>query len=203
MALHHPGHWPGATQLAQALTRTDDAVHAAVNLHQSQAHPERRFATATLALATSRRPAKKLGDDQRRVLAISTGRCARCCCAMTARPILCWRRCREFRLLTERISGNYFTGMMVALPADLDDPLERLRACTTTQTRQGGLQPGRARLISRGRTICRRWPASPSSAGRRPELNKVLNLPISNVPGPRERGRVGVPWSPRSIRWGH
>ncbi len=29
----------------------------------------------------------------------------------------------------ERISGNRFTGMMVALPADSDDPLERVRLC--------------------------------------------------------------------------
>jgi WS/DGAT/MGAT family acyltransferase len=157
--------------------------------------PERRFATATLALADVKETAKLLGvkiNDV--VLAISTGALRTLLLRYdgVAEPLLASVPV-SFNFSPERISGNYFTGMMVALPADLDDPLARLRAChdNANSAKEGSNLVG-PELISRWSNYMPpvasqsffRW-----AAGR--ELNKVLNLPISNVPGPRERGRVG------------
>jgi diacylglycerol O-acyltransferase len=157
--------------------------------------PERRFATATLALAdvkeTGRRRGASINDV---VLAIATGALRTLLLRYdgTAEPLLASVPV-SFNFSPERISGNYFTGMMVALPADLDDPLARLRAChdNANSAKEGSNLVG-PELISRWSNYMPplfsqsffRW-----AAGR--ELNKVLNLPISNVPGPRERGRVG------------
>jgi diacylglycerol O-acyltransferase len=157
--------------------------------------PERRFATATLSLADVKETGKKLGvkiNDV--VLAISTGALRTLLLRYdgVAEPLLASVPV-SFNFSPERISGNYFTGMMVALPADLDDPLARLRACheNANSAKEGSNLVG-PELISRWSNYMPpvasqsffRW-----AAGR--ELNKVLNLPISNVPGPRERGRVG------------
>ena len=74
--------------------------------------------------------------------------------------------------------------------------MTRWRGCGLPRQRQ--LRQGGPDLV--GPELISRWSAymppvasrSPSSAGRpAARQNKVLNLPISNVPGPRERGRVG------------
>jgi diacylglycerol O-acyltransferase len=100
----------------------------------------------------------------------------------------------SFDFSPDRISGNYFTGMMVALPTDADDPLERVRrshdyAVDAKESHQL-LGP---ELVSRWAAY---FPPAPSESlfrwlATRDGQNKVLNLPISNVPGPREHGRVG------------
>jgi diacylglycerol O-acyltransferase / wax synthase len=84
--------------------------------------------------------------------------------------------------------------MMVALPADVDDPLERVRrshdyAVDAKESHQL-LGP---ELVSRWAAY---FPPAPSESlfrwlSSRDGQNKVLNIPISNVPGPREHGRVG------------
>lgn len=100
----------------------------------------------------------------------------------------------SFNFDPERISGNYFSGMMVALPCDLDDPLERVRAAhdNAVSAKESHQLLG-PELISRWAAY---WPPSGTEAmfrwlSSRDGQNKVLNLNISNVPGPRERGRVG------------
>src|SRR5271167_3826078 len=158
--------------------------------------PERRFATATLALADVKETAKLLGvkiNDV--VLAISTGALRTLLLRYdgVAEPLLASVPV-SFNFSPERISGNYFTGMMVALPADLDDPIQRLHAChdnanSATESHQL-LGP---ELVSRWAAY---FPPAPSESlfrwlASRDGQNKVLNIPISNVPGPREHGRVG------------
>src|SRR5271163_154623 len=158
--------------------------------------PERRFATASLALSDIKETGKALGatiNDM--VLALSAGALRKLLLRYDGKadhPLLASVPV-SFDFSPERISGNYFTGMMVALPADLDDPLARLRAChdNANSAKEGSNLVG-PELISRWSNYMPpvasqsffRWAASR-------ELNKVLNLPISNVPGPRERGRVG------------
>jgi hypothetical protein len=82
----------------------------------------------------------------------------------------------------------------VALPADSDDPLERVRAC-----RDNAVSAKESHQLM-GPELLSRWaaymPPAPTEAlfrwaSGRDGHNKVLNLNISNVPGPRERGRVG------------
>jgi WS/DGAT/MGAT family acyltransferase len=157
---------------------------------------ERRFATATLALADVKATGKKLGatiNDM--VLAMSTGALRSLLLRYDgkAEPLLASVPV-SFNFSPERISGNYFSGMMVALPADCDDPLERVQAChENAATAKEGHHLVGPELISRWAAY---WPPAATEAAfrwasSRDGQNKVLNLNISNVPGPRERGRVG------------
>jgi diacylglycerol O-acyltransferase / wax synthase len=100
----------------------------------------------------------------------------------------------SFNFDPDRVSGNYFSGMMVALPADVADPLERVPRTHAA----AALAKESHQLV--GPELVARWldylPQAPAEAlfkwlSTRDGQNKVLNLPISNVPGPRERGRVG------------
>jgi hypothetical protein len=100
----------------------------------------------------------------------------------------------SFDFSPDRVSGNLFTGMMVALPADIDDPLERVKRAHdyAVEAKEGHHLLG-PELISRWAAY---FPPGPSESlfrwlASRDGQNKVLNLPISNVPGPREYGRVG------------
>ena len=57
-------------------------------------------------------------------------RCGSCCCATTVHadhPLLASVPV-SFDFSRDRISGNYFTGVMMALPVEIADPLERVRA---------------------------------------------------------------------------
>jgi diacylglycerol O-acyltransferase / wax synthase len=158
--------------------------------------PERRFATATLALADVKETGKKLGvtiNDM--VLAMSTGALRTLLLRYdgTAQPLLASVPV-SFDFSPERISGNLFTGMLVALPTDSDDPLERVRC-----SHENAILAKESHQLM-GPELVSRWAAYMPPAGTeaffrwassRDGQNKVLNLNISNVPGPRERGRVG------------
>jgi len=89
--------------------------------------------------------------------------------------------------------GNEFTYMTPSLPVHIDDPLERVRltALATAIAKENH------RLL--GPTVIPNWmsylpPASTESIlrrqARRVESAAVMNLTISNVPGPRERGCI-------------
>lgn len=158
--------------------------------------PERRFATATLALADVKETGKKLGatiNDM--VLALSSGALHNLLLRYDGKAVpLLASVPVSFNFDPERISGNYFSGMMVALPCDVDDPLERVRAAhdNAVSAKESHQLLG-PELISR---LAAYWPPSGTEAlfrwlSSRDGQNKVLNLNISNVPGPRERGRVG------------
>jgi diacylglycerol O-acyltransferase len=158
--------------------------------------PERRFATATLALADVKTTGKKLGatiNDM--VLAMSSGALRNLLLRYDgkAEPLLASVPI-SFDFSPDRISGNKFSGMMVALPTDIQDPLERVRAAhdnaVSAKESHHLLGP---ELVSRWAAY---WPPSGTEAmfrwlSNRDGQNKVLNLNISNVPGPRTRGRVG------------
>ncbi|MEN4474121.1 wax ester/triacylglycerol synthase family O-acyltransferase [Mycolicibacterium cosmeticum] len=159
--------------------------------------PERRFATATLALADVKSTGKMLGatiNDM--VLAMSSGALR----ALQLRyegkadhPLLASVP-MSFDFSPERISGNRFTGVLMALPVDVDDPLDRVRRASA----DAALAKESNQLI--GPELVARWasyvpPAAVEALFRRLSdkdgQNKVLNLNISNVPGPREQGKVG------------
>jgi diacylglycerol O-acyltransferase len=159
--------------------------------------PERRFATASLALVDIKQTSKQLGvtiNDL--VLAMSAGALRGLLLRYDGHadhPLLASVPV-SFDFSPERISGNYFTGMLVALPVDVTDPLERVRQAHDA----AALAKDAHRLV--GPELVSRWsaylPPAPAEAlfrwlATRDGQNKVLNLPISNVMGPRERGRVG------------
>jgi len=158
---------------------------------------ERRFATATLSLSDVKATSKHLGvtlNDM--LLGISAGALRTLSLRYDGRadhallasvPI-------SFDLSPDRLSGNLFSGVMVALPIDVADPLERIRR---THAAAESAKEGH-RLI--GPELISMWanylpPALAEWGFRRMAVqdgqNKLLNLPISNVPGPRKHGHVG------------
>ncbi|OHU87262.1 WS/DGAT/MGAT family O-acyltransferase [Mycobacterium talmoniae] len=159
--------------------------------------PERRFATATLALADVKQTSKKLGvtiNDL--VLAISAGALRSLLLRYdgTADHPLLASVPMSFDFSPDRISGNRFSGVLVSLPVDVEDTLERVR-----QAREAAVLAKESHHLV-GPELISRWsayfPPAPAESlfkwlASRDGQNKVLNLNISNVPGPRERGRVG------------
>jgi diacylglycerol O-acyltransferase len=158
---------------------------------------QRRFATATLALADVKQTAKQLGvtiNDM--VLSISAGALRTLSLKYDGHadhPLLASVPV-SFDFSPERISGNYFTGVMMVVPIELDDPLDRVRA-----VHDAAVDAKETHHLL-GPELVSRWSAyfPPAPAERlfhwladKDGQNKVLNIPISNVPGPREYGRVG------------
>jgi len=157
----------------------------------------RKFATATLALADVKQTGKHLGvtiNDM--VLAISSGALRQLLVRKDGKadhPLLASVPV-SFDFSRDRISGNYFTGVMMTLPVELSDPLERVQA-----VHDAAVSAKETHHLM-GPELVSRWAAyfPPASAeamfrwlANKDGQNKVLNLPISNVPGPREHGRVG------------
>ncbi len=93
----------------------------------------------------------------------------------------------------DRISGNALATMLVSLPVQAADPMERLRLiCTSSRIAKEDHQ-----LL--GPTLVGQWlefvPPAVSRAtfrwmSRREAPNQLFNLIVSNVPGPRERLRA-------------
>jgi diacylglycerol O-acyltransferase len=155
--------------------------------------PERRFATA---LRDVKETGKTLGatiNDM--VLALSTGALRTLLLRYDgmAEPLLASIPV-SYDFSPEQISGKRFSGMLVALPGDSDDTLERVRASheNAVSAKESHHLMG-PELISRWAAY---WPLVATEAAfrwasSRDGQNKLLNLNISNVPCPRERGRVG------------
>ncbi|OBK72629.1 wax ester/triacylglycerol synthase family O-acyltransferase [Mycobacterium sp. 1164985.4] len=183
-----------ARKLSPELTRPFTPPPSFMN-HRVDA--QRKFATATLALADIKETAKHLGvtiNDM--VLAISAGALRELSLKYDGRadhPLLASVPV-SFDFSPERISGNYFTGVMMTVPIQLDDPVERVRA-----VHEAAVEAKETHHLM-GPELVSRWSAyfPPRPAERlfhwlaeKDGQNKVLNLPISNVPGPRQPGRVG------------
>jgi diacylglycerol O-acyltransferase len=158
---------------------------------------QRKFATATLALGDVKQTGKKLNatiNDM--VLAISTGALRQLSLKYDGHadlPLLASVPV-SFDFSRDRISGNRFSGVMMTLPVELSDPLERVQAvhdaAVDAKETHNLLGP---ELVSRWSAY---FPPAPAERlfgwlAEKDGQNKVLNIPISNVPGPREPGRVG------------
>ena len=157
----------------------------------------RRFATTTLSLADIEETGKHLNvtiNDM--VLAISAGALRHLLLRYDGaadHPLLASVPV-SFDFSRDRISGNYFTSVMMVLPVELEDPLERVRA-----VHEAAVSAKETHHLM-GPELVSRWsayfPPAPAQAlfrwlANEDGQNKVLNPPISNVPGPREHGRVG------------
>jgi diacylglycerol O-acyltransferase / wax synthase len=164
--------------------------------------PARRFATATFSLEQAKETAKHLRITLNVVvLAIAAG---------ALRDLLLRYDGRADRPLVasilastdkspNRITGNELSGMAVSLPVHIDDPAERVRltalASAIAKENFELLGPETyGRLVDYLPTI-----AAPTAfrwLSKRGGRNRLFNLPISNVPGPRERGGfAGAPVS--------
>jgi diacylglycerol O-acyltransferase / wax synthase len=158
--------------------------------------PQRRFATASLALSDVKEVRKQLGvtiNDL--VLAMSAG--------ALRRLLLKYDGTADSPLLVSvpvsldrdpnRVSGNKFTGILVALPTNVCYPLERVEqvhlAAASAKENHNLLGP---ELVARWSSYIPPAPAEAifQRAARSERRSTLLNLTVSNVAGPRERGRV-------------
>jgi diacylglycerol O-acyltransferase len=94
----------------------------------------------------------------------------------------------------DRISGNEIGGLPVSLPVHIGDPLERLRltALSASNAKEDNEIRG-TELIPRAMDYLPSALAPPVLRwlSQRDAHNKMMNVPVSNVPGPRERGHFG------------
>lgn len=158
--------------------------------------PGRTFASVKLDLHEVKGIGKQLGvtiNDM--VLAISTGALRTLLLKYDGRadePLLCGVPL-SIDTSPERISGNAIGTIVVSLPVHLADPLEWVRLAHT------GAMIGKENARLLGNELVSRWshyalPALSEWGFRRiatsDSPNKLINVPISNVPGPREYGRI-------------
>ncbi len=158
--------------------------------------PGRRFATAPLALADVKETGKQLGvtiNDM--VLAMSAGALRRLLLRYDGKadePLIAGVPVST-DTSPERLAGNEFTYITPSLPVHIEDPLERVRLTSMATT----IAKENHQLL--GPTLLPAWlsylppslaPPFFRSQARRVESASVMNLTISNVPGPRERGLI-------------
>ena len=158
--------------------------------------PGRRFATAPLALADVKETAKHLGVTLNDIVLATAAGALR-------QLLLRYDNKADFPLIAgvpvsvntspQRLTGNEFTYMTPSLPVHVDDPLERVRltAMATSIAKENH------QLL--GPTLIPSWlsylppavtPGIFRTQARRVESASVMNLTISNVPGPRQRGVI-------------
>ena len=133
---------------------------------------QRKFATATLALADVKETGKHLGvtiNDM--VLAISAGALRKLSLEYDGHadhPLLASVPV-SFDFSQDRISGNRFSGVMMVVPIELEDPLERVQAVHDAAVdAKESPPPARARNSSAGgRRTSRPHPRSGCSTGWR------------------------------------
>jgi diacylglycerol O-acyltransferase / wax synthase len=159
--------------------------------------PVRTFATAALALTDVKQTAKTLGvtfNDI--VLAMAAGGLRELLLRYDGRadrPILATVPVSTDRS-QDRITGNEISGITVSLPVQIDDPSERVRlismSSATAKEDHELLGPE-----LQGRMMAYLpppfAPAMFRRQGRRTAHNKLMNVAVSNVPGPRQRGHIG------------
>jgi WS/DGAT/MGAT family acyltransferase len=159
--------------------------------------PVRTFATAPLSLAEVKQTAKHLGvtfNDI--VLAMAAGGLREVLLRYDGRadrPILASVPVATDRS-PDRITGNEISGLAVSLPVHIDDPLERVRLTSVAAARAkedndllGPKLQGRMMdyLPPPLAPALFRWQST------RAAHNKIMNVAVSSVPGPRERGHLG------------
>jgi WS/DGAT/MGAT family acyltransferase len=157
----------------------------------------RMYASATLSLADVKEVSKALGITINTVvLAVAAGALRELLLRYDGHadePIVASVP-SSLDLSPDRVAGNELGGMVVTLPVQVDDPLERTRLTDLA----AGVAKENYRLL--GPEFSARWmeflppalaPALFAWSARRDAKLRVFNVPVSNVPGPRERGRFG------------
>ncbi|MDT5092563.1 MAG: diacylglycerol O-acyltransferase / wax synthase [Mycobacterium sp.] len=159
--------------------------------------PQRTFATAAIALAEVKETAKKLDVTFNGViLAMAAGALRELLLRYDGRadsPLMASVPVSTDRS-PDRVTGNEIGGFMVSLPVHIDDPLERVRltsrSAATAKEDYDLLGPElQARMMEYLPPPLA--PAMFRRQGRRTAHNKMMNVAVSNVPGPRERGHIG------------
>ncbi|OCB60629.1 diacylglycerol O-acyltransferase [Mycobacterium malmoense] len=158
--------------------------------------PQRRFASATLSLADAKATAKALGitvNDL--ILATAAGGLRTLLLAYDGaadRPIIASVPTATDK--SGRITGNEISGLMVSLPVHVAEAAERARlvALATRIAKEDHEIMGPelyGRLMAYLPTAIA--PAAFRWLGRRDAPNRLMNVAVSSVVGPRERGHFG------------
>jgi diacylglycerol O-acyltransferase len=158
--------------------------------------PGRRFATAPLALSDVKQTGKHLGVTLNDiVLATAAGALRRLLLRYDGRadaPLITGMPV-SYNTSPERLVGNEFTYLTPSLPVHIEDPLERVKL-TALATK---IAKENHQLL--GPTVLPAWmsylptalaPRLFRTQARRVESASVMNLTISNVPGPRTKGHI-------------
>ncbi|BBY16627.1 WS/DGAT/MGAT family O-acyltransferase [Mycolicibacterium litorale] len=158
--------------------------------------PARRFATAPVALADAKLLARTLGVTLNDiVLATAAGALRELQLRYDGRadaPLIAGVPI-AFNTSPDRLSGNEFSYMTPSLAVHVEDPLERVRL-TSVAT-----QIAKENHHLLGPTVIASWlnylpprlvPPVFRWQSQRRESSMIMNLTISNVPGPRELGLV-------------
>jgi diacylglycerol O-acyltransferase / wax synthase len=164
--------------------------------------PARTLATATLSLAQVKETAKHLQITLNTVvLAMASGALRELLLRYDGkcdRPLVASILASTDKS-SDRITGNELSGMAVSIPVHIDDPVERVRLTSLASA----IAKEDYELLgpeTYGRLVAYLPPIAAPSAFRwlskRSGRNRLFNLPISNVAGPRERGHLaGAPVS--------
>lgn len=159
--------------------------------------PVRTFATASLSLADVKETAKHLGvtfNDV--VLTVAAGALRELLLRYDGRadrPILATVPIATDKS-PDRITGNEIGGMMVSLPVHVDDPLQRvtLTSLATTRAKENNDLLGPS---LQGRVLeYLPPPLAPTLfrlQSKHADHNRLMNVAVSNVAGPRKRGHIG------------
>jgi diacylglycerol O-acyltransferase / wax synthase len=158
--------------------------------------PQRRFATAALRLVDVKATAKALGitfNDL--VLAMAAGGLRKLLLAYDGhadRPIIASVPTATDK--SDRVTGNEISGLSISLPVHIADARERARlvALATTIAKEDHEILGPhlyGQLMGYLPTAIA--PAGFRWLGRREAPNKMMNVAVSSVAGPRERGHFG------------
>lgn len=177
-------------------------LHAPATFINHVVSPRRTFATATLSLPQVKETRKRLRitvNDM--VMATAAGALRELFLRYDGaadRPIVASVPASTDKS-PERITGNELSGMAVSLPTHIDDPLERVRLTSVaTAIAKENQELFGPELYGRLMTYLPPFAAPPAFSwlARRDAQNKIFNVPISNVAGPRERGHfAGAPVS--------
>jgi WS/DGAT/MGAT family acyltransferase len=163
--------------------------------------PQRRFATTALRLADVKETSKSLGITVNDVvLATAAGGLRQLLLRYDGkadRPIIASVPTATDK--SERVTGNEISGLSISLPVHVADPAERaqLVALATKIAKEDHEILG-PRLYGQlmGYLPTAIAPTAFRWLGRRDAPNKIMNVAVSCVPGPRERGYfAGAPVS--------
>src|SRR6202000_3098934 len=158
--------------------------------------PQRRFATAALRLADAQATAKALGitfNDL--ILATAAGGLRELLLRYDGtadRPIIASVPTATDK--SERVSGNEISGLSISLPVHVADPAERAKlvALATKIAKEDHEILGPrlyGQLMAYLPTAIA--PAAFRWLGHRDAPNKMMNVAVSSVAGPRQRGHFG------------
>ncbi len=173
-----------------------DAFDAPPSFLNHVVSPQRRFATAALRLADVKETAKALGITiTDLVLATAAGGLRQLLLSYDGnadRPIIASVPTATDK--SDRMSGNEISGLMISLPVHVADPAERARlVALATKIAKEDHEILGPRLYGQlmGYLPTAFAPAAFRWLGLRDAPNKMMNVAVSSVAGPRQRGHFG------------